>query len=115
MLHSGSRLLLFKNRNKLNPPLSHLQNPHMSESEGDADGFQREKRRHTLAMGELAKLKVRNDDDRLRGLEFLYEEYEPRCYLFPIFEVARRLFLSSALAVFYPGSMQQLVVGLLGA
>ena len=41
--------------------------------------------------------------------------YEPRCYLFPVFELARRLFLSSVLAVFYPGSTRQVIIGLLGA
>jgi len=112
----GLATLLFKNRKKLNPQVNHaLQTRMSSDPDGDVDGFQLEKRRHAQAMGELSKLKVRNADESLRGLEFLYEEYEPRCYLFPIFEMARRLFLSAVLAVFYPGSMQQLVVGLLGA
>ena len=79
------------------------------------DGFQREQRRHARAMDEISKLDVRIDDGSIAGLEFLFEDYEPRCYLFPVFELGRRLFLSSVLAVFYPGSMQQVVVGLLGA
>ena len=35
--------------------------------------------------------------------------------MFPVFELARRLFLSSVLAVFYPGSTRQVIIGLLGA
>ena len=35
--------------------------------------------------------------------------------MFPVFELARRLFLSSVLAVIYPGSTRQVIIGLLGA
>ena len=41
--------------------------------------------------------------------------YECRTFWFPIFEVCRRLILSAVVAVFYPGSMQQVIVALLGA
>ena len=41
--------------------------------------------------------------------------YEPRAYLFPVFEMARRLFLTSVLAVCWPGTMQQVSVAMLGA
>jgi len=64
---------------------------------------------------ELLKVDQRQDCPEIKSFEFLFEEYEPRYYLFPVFELVRRLFLSSVLAVFYPGSMQQVVVGLLGA
>jgi len=102
--------LLFKHRTKLSPQVDREHT-----SQDHARGFLRERRRHFVALGELAKIEIRNADESIAGLEFLYEEYEPRCYLFPIFEMARRLFLTSVLAVFYPGSMQQVLVGLLGA
>mmetsp|Transcript_2290 Transcript_2290/g.7733 ORF Transcript_2290/g.7733 Transcript_2290/m.7733 type:complete len:1105 (+) Transcript_2290:2193-5507(+) len=136
---SAIALLLWRNRHALNPalasvdadadadatngpdvpaPSSSSTRKKLADDDNDDDvieGFQRDRRRHLGAMGELAKLKIRNADESLKGLEFLFEEYEPRCFLFPVFEIVRRLFLSSVLAVFYPGSMQQLVVGLLGA
>ena len=109
----GLAVLLFRNRAKLNPTV--VQQAVATDRNHEIDGFEREQRRHAKAMSELSKLKVRNNDQSIAGLEFLFEDYEPRCFLFPIFELCRRLFLSSVLAVFYPGSMHQLVVGLLGA
>jgi len=112
----ATAVLLWSNRAKLNPTvLAPVDNDMARNDDDDVDGFQRERRRHANAMGELAKLKVRANDASIAGLEFLFEDFEPRCYMFPIFEVVRRLFLSSVLAVFYPGSLQQVVVGLLGA
>ena len=113
----GLSVLLFSHRAKLNPKLEEDERlpPQRRSSDIDFDGFARQKSRHKKAMEQLQKLEIRDTDDSIAGLEFLFEEYEPRCYLFPIFEIARRLFLSSVLAVFYPGSTQQLVVGLLGA
>jgi len=100
-------ILLWCSRAKLNPALDAD-----SVTADGGDGFSSgELRRHARAMDQAAKLELRSTDDSIAGLEFLFEEYEPRCYLFPIFEIARRIFLSSVLAVFYPGSTQQVVVG----
>ena len=82
---------------------------------GGIDGFERQRRRHAKVMIQLEKINLRDANEALAGLEFVFEEYEPRCYLFPVFELVRRLFLSAVLAVFYPGSGQQIVIGLLGA
>ena len=82
----------------------------------DLDMFARaEKQRHDLAMSQRDKIETRNRDETIEGLRFFFEEYEPRCYLFPVFEIVRRLFLSSVLTVLFPGSAQQVVIGLLGA
>lgn len=105
----GIGLLLWQNRERLDPVV-------LKKNEGDdIAGLEREERHHRTATVELIKLKQRNADGTIVGLEFLIEEFTPRCYFFPVFELARRLFLSSVLAVFYPGSAQQLVVGVLGA
>jgi hypothetical protein len=44
-------------------------------------------------------------------LEFLFAEYEPRCYLFIIFECVRRLMLTGLLIFIYAGSLTQIIVG----
>ena len=78
-------MLLFKNRAKLNPALTDEAPPPQTGGATRGDGgFEREKRRHARAMGELRKLKLRSADDSISGLEFLFEEIEPRCYLFPV-------------------------------
>ena len=99
-------VLLWRNRRKLNPTLTAV-------PENSGGGFQRQEWRS--AQLELKKLQLREADTSITGLEFLFEEYECKSYLFPIFEIVRRLFLTSVLASFYPGSMQQVVVGVLGA
>lgn len=66
-------------------------------------------------LPDQVKYDLRDADESIDSLKFLFEEYKPSRYLFPVFEMARRLFLSSALAIVYPGNMQQVVVGLLGA
>ena len=58
----------------------------------------------TPALGDLD-----NDGD----LEFLFAEYEPRCYLFVVFECVRRLMLTGLLIFVYPGSHTQITIGLL--
>ena len=109
----GIGVLLWRNRSKLNPKLPDPQNNQpQTPAEHRRDLAER---RHAKVMDELAKLELRDKDESLTGLEFLFEDYKCRSYLFPIFELARRLVLSSVLAIFYPGSMQQVVVGLLGA
>jgi len=80
-----------------------------------ADAFQRVHRRYTDSLKELAKLKIRESDESVAGLTFLFAEYEPRCYLFPIFEIYRRLFLMSVLTVLYRATAKQVVIGLLGS
>ena len=67
------------------------------------------------AMLQLRKLGTREDDPALASIAFLYEEYEPRCYLFVVFDVLRRIFLTGCLTMFLPGTISQIAVGLLGS
>ena len=114
-------ILLWRNGKKLNPTLedesstAHDAKVESSQVVDRVEDLKRETRRHTRAMGQIKKLELRDKDDSLSALEFLFEEYTPRCFLFPIFEIGRRIALTSVLAVFYPGSTRQSVVGLLGA
>ena len=104
-------LLLWRNRRKLNPRLDKV-----AATATTKEGLQlRSERRYATAVSQLEKLEIRNKDTSLKSLEFIYEEFEPRCYLFPVFEIGRRIFLTSALTVFFPGSTRQTGIGVLGA
>ena len=59
------------------------------------------------------KMEVRDGDASIRHLDFLFAEYEPRCYLFVVFECLRRLMLTGLLIFVYAGSLTQITVGLL--
>ena len=59
------------------------------------------------------KLALRNADDSIHHLLFLFEEYEPRCYQFVVFECARKLALTGLLIFVYAGSASQIGIGLL--
>ena len=78
------------------------------------------------------KLKLREADDSIHHLLFLFEEraasvscnqalcrsgsrvrYEPRCYQFVVFECFRKLALTGLLIFMYPGSASQIAIGLL--
>ena len=58
------------------------------------------------------KLQARADDHDIQHLSFLFGEFEPRCYLFVVFECLRRLALTGLLIFVYNGSATQVVVGL---
>jgi len=107
--------LLWSKRAKLNPPLENYESRRAKDGVDKAEGLQREELRHMKAINQLEKLELRDSDDSLEALAFVFEEYKPRCYLFPIFEITRRIFLTSVLAIFYPGSTRQSVIGMLGA
>ena len=57
------------------------------------------------------KIEARSGDESIAHLEFLFAEYEPRCYLFIIFECVRRLMLTGLLIFIYAGSLTQIIVG----
>ena len=77
--------------------------------------FRRAQQKQRSVERELLKIDQRQGDEALFAIEFLYEEYEPRCYMFPVFEALRRIFLTGIVSMFYPGSSSQITVGLLGA
>ena len=58
------------------------------------------------------KIKLRSEDPSIQHLDFLFREYEPRCYLFIVFECLRRLALTGMLIFIFPGSPSQIVIGL---
>ena len=58
------------------------------------------------------KIEVRSGDESIAHLAFLFAEYEPRCYLFIVFECLRRLALTGMLIFIFPGSPSQIVIGL---
>jgi hypothetical protein len=58
------------------------------------------------------KIKLRSEDASIQHLDFLFREYEPRSYLFIVFECLRRLALTGMLIFIFPGSASQIVVGL---
>ena len=58
------------------------------------------------------KTKLRSEDASIQHLEFLFRDYEPRTYLFIVFECVRRLALTGMLIFIFPGSPSQIVVGL---
>ena len=59
------------------------------------------------------KIEVRSGDASIAHLAFLFAEYEPRCYLFVVFECVRRLMLTGLLIFIYAGSLTQITIGLL--
>lgn len=73
----GIAVLLWRHRSKLNPsiPVDTSAKKKRRRSDTLVDGFQREQRRNKKAMDELLKLQIREQDETIRGLEFLYEDY----------------------------------------
>lgn len=72
----GVGILLWSNRHRLNPPNVDKKFIARSSSleEVQKHAFQREKDRHQVAMQQLAKLDVRDNDTSLRSLQFVFEE-----------------------------------------
>ena len=102
--------ILWRMRGRLNPDLGRK-----AAEAGADDAFNVEVARHRVAMEQLAKLEKRAGDPALEPFVFLYEDYEPRCYLFAVYEMFRRIFLTAALVMFFEGTISQIAVGLLGA
>ena len=51
----------------------------------------------------------------IHAFRFLWQDYQPRYYLWEVYESLRRVFFTAALAVIRPGSNLQLTVGVAGA
>ena len=80
---------LYRNRHKINPDLERLP--------GETD-----------AQLQRRKTVVREQDESIQHLAFLFDEYEPRCYLFIVFDCVRKLLLTGLLTFVYEGSGTQL-------
>ncbi|KAH8052006.1 hypothetical protein JL722_10453 [Aureococcus anophagefferens] len=61
------------------------------------------------------KLEARANDPTLESVRFLYEEFKPSCFMFMVYEVSRRIFLTGCLSMFVPDSISQIAIGLLGS
>ena len=68
---------------------------------------------HRVRLQQMGKLEIRDGDPALAHVEFLFEEYEPRCYLFIVYEILRRIFLTGVLSMFRAGTISQIAIGLL--
>ena len=101
-------VILWTHRTKLNPRLEATTHDLAADLLGGADAAPK------CEALDVVKVHIRDADDSVATLSFLFEDFRPSCYLFPLFDIVRRLGLSSVLAVFYPGTSQQVYVGLLG-
>ncbi|KAH8062471.1 hypothetical protein JL722_3389 [Aureococcus anophagefferens] len=68
-----------------------------------------------LAEVQAALLEHRDktSGEAVAHVSFLVEEYEPRCYLFSVFECVRRIALTGGLTIFSDGGALQIAMGLL--
>ncbi|KAH8066032.1 hypothetical protein JL722_427 [Aureococcus anophagefferens] len=66
-------------------------------------------------MVQFQKLEARANDPTLESVRFLYEEFKPSCFMFMVYEVSRRIFLTGCLSMFMPDSISQIAIGLLGS
>jgi len=57
---------------------------------------------------QLVKVHKRDNDPSVSHLSFLFEEYEPRAYLFSVVDCLRKLILSGVIVFLYPGSYTQI-------
>ena len=71
--------------------------------------------RHAESMVQFQKLEARANDPTLESVRFLYEEFKPSCFMFMVYEVSRRIFLTGCLSMFVPDSISQIAIGLLGS
>lgn len=122
----GISLLLWRYRHRLDPPLDAAEALGPSVTQGSSnssnvdnsderwDDFRRERNRHQTAVNQIRKLELRDLDLDLAKIAFVYEEYEPRAWWFPIFEAIRRIFMTGILTMFFSGSLSQVAIGLLG-
>jgi len=99
-----------------------------------AELFHYGRRQYDVVLEQTRKVRLRDSDASLDHLTFLFEEcviialidgsiarstpvrrFEPRCWLFPVFECLRRIFLTGVVAVLVDGAMPQILVAIVGA
>ena len=77
--------------------------------------FMRIRTKYKAALVEIRKIEIRDMDTDLEKIAFVYEEYEPRVWWFPVYEAGRRVVMTGVLTMFFPGSLSQVAMGLLFA
>ncbi|KAH8075790.1 hypothetical protein JL720_10497 [Aureococcus anophagefferens] len=122
----GFACLLWRLRRRLDPDVDHqtVRTPSgRTIGEAGADAANQEDEhflhealeRHAESMVQFQKLEVRANDPTLESVRFLYEEFKPSCFMFMVYEVSRRIFLTGCLSMFVPDSISQIAIGLLGS
>jgi hypothetical protein len=81
----------------------------------DEDFLHEALERHAESIVQFQKLEARANDPTLESVRFLYEEFKPSCFMFMVYEVSRRIFLTGCLSMFVPDSISQIAIGLLGS
>ncbi|KAH8099238.1 serine/threonine kinase [Aureococcus anophagefferens] len=122
----GFACLLWRLRRRLNPDVrpQTVRTPsgrtigeagaHAANQE-DEDFLHEALERHAESMVQFQKLEARANDPTLESMRFLYEEFKPSCFMFMVYEVSRRIFLTGCLSMFVPDSISQIAIGLLGS
>lgn len=62
---------------------------------------------------QLEKLNLRDNDDTITHLSFLYESYRPGAWYFEVIECLRRLFLTAVPSLILPGTAVQTIIVLI--
>ncbi|KAJ8598203.1 hypothetical protein CTAYLR_005533 [Chrysophaeum taylorii] len=106
-------ILLWRNRHKINPKMPDAASADAAYA--SLLGFDADRDRFFQSVQQRWKIEAREQDESIKWLEFLYEEYEPRCMYFPLVELARRIFLTGILGMLHPGSPSQIYVGFVAA
>ena len=122
--------LLWRERARLNPSADAMRAHAAKKKKAARRSSSRETAKQRRAsMVDMAKAKVMTAEAQEKALafrdtvnalhvahlKFLFEDYRPECYLFPVFEAFRRVALSSLLALYADGGAKQLFLGLLFA
>lgn len=107
-------IVLWRERDKIDPA---VEADPAGEEDYDrlAPGFAADVARFKVARIQAQKIALRNEKDGLDALELLFAEYEPRCYLFVVFDCLRRIFLTSILALFNEAEVSQIGLAIFGS
>jgi hypothetical protein len=92
--------LLWSNLSAINPPTKRV----VKETE-----------RHIVSSEiiQLEKLNLRDNDDNITHLSFLFESYRPGAWYFEVIECLRRLFLTAIPSLILPGTAVQTIIVLI--
>ena len=72
----------------------------------------RERLRAPIFQAALLEHREVHSREAVAHVSFLVEEYEPRCYLFSVFECLRRIAMTGGLTIFADGGALQIAAGL---
>ena len=58
-------------------------------------------------LAETAQLNVRETNEEIKYIQFLFDSYEPRCLYFEVVECVRKLMLTGMMIFFFPDTPSQ--------